>query len=314
MPAAGIGAVNAYLIDDQGGPVLIDPGWAQPATEQALGAALRTLGYTLDDVASILVTHAHKDHYTQALDLRRRFGAQVRLGRGERAAVAAHRSADGEVVEAIAVLRRCGADKLADVLAESLGARPPADLPTGMPDEWLDHGEKVGLAARKLDVFATPGHTRGHIVFRDAAAGLLFAGDHVLPHIVPALDAEPLCTAVPLRDFLASLELVRGMSDTLLLPAHGPVVESTHRRVDELLDYHGRRLDAAIAHVRAGRRTAFAVAAATPWARRGRSLGELAPVVQALAVRETAAQLALLADRGVLRRYDADGVDEYEFA
>jgi glyoxylase-like metal-dependent hydrolase (beta-lactamase superfamily II) len=37
-------------------------------------------------------------------------------------------------------------------------------------------------------------------VFADHAAGLLFAGDHVLPRITPSIGFEPVPAAQPLRD------------------------------------------------------------------------------------------------------------------
>lgn len=314
VPAAGIGTVNAYVVEDACGLVLVDPGWAQRETEAALNRALRGLGHRLADVAQILVTHAHKDHYSQAVALRGRFGTRLRIGRGEAPAIVAYESDTQERLAAIAILRRCGADELADMMAELAASSVESGVPVGAPDGWLDHGQAVPLRERTLDVFATPGHTHGHIVLRDAAHGLLFAGDHVLPHIIPTLGLELRPARSPLREFLASLELVRGMPDTLLLPAHGPVVPSVHRRVDDLLTYHEERLAAAIAEVRSGRVTAFEVAGALPWTRRARKLADLNPVAQMLAVRETAAQLILLAERGVLVAGETDGVDEYAVA
>ncbi|WP_303640014.1 MBL fold metallo-hydrolase [Actinomadura madurae] len=146
-----------------------------------------------------------------------------------------------------------------------------------MPDAWLDDGQRLTLTERGLDVFATPGHTRGHIVLRDAGAGLLFAGDHILPHITPSIGLETEPEPKPLRSYLESLRLVRGMPDTLLLPAHGPVTPSVHTRVDQLLEHHAERLEIAAAQVRAAaaRRSRWrppcrgraAGAASTTWTR-----------------------------------------------
>ena len=255
------------------------------------------------------MTHAHRDHYTQALALRGRFGARVRLGRGERLSIETV-AAGGEMRQP-ALLRRCGANALADWVTEISAERAGSMPPLGPPDAWLDDRERIGLDGRVLDVFATPGHTRGHVVLRDAAAGLLFAGDHVLPHISPSLAMEPFPEPQPLRSFMDSLELVRGLPDTLLLPAHGPVTSSVHVRVDELLAHHERRLDAAAAEVRVGRSTALEVARALPWTRRERKFDDLEPSSQMLAVLEIEAHLDLLADRGVLKVHSRDGVNAY---
>ena len=76
---------------------------------------------------------------------------------------------------------------------------------------------------------ATPGHTRGHLVFQDRATGLLFAGDHVLPHITPSIGFEGGAVDFPLRDYLESLRLVRAHAGRRLLPAHGPVTAERAR-------------------------------------------------------------------------------------
>src|SRR5438477_6767561 len=57
------------------------------------------------------------------------------------------------------------------------------------PDRWL-RGGPIELRSRTLTAIHTPGHTRGHLVFFDADAGLMFTGDHVLPHITPSIGFE----------------------------------------------------------------------------------------------------------------------------
>ena len=102
-------------------------------------------------------------------------------------------------------------------------------LGTRQPDEWIAAGQDFDLGTRTLTAITTPGHTRGHVVFADAAAGLLFAGDHVLPHITPSIGFEEAPSAAcRCGDYLQSLNVVRRLPDMRLLPAHGPVSPSTH--------------------------------------------------------------------------------------
>jgi glyoxylase-like metal-dependent hydrolase (beta-lactamase superfamily II) len=150
------------------------------------------------------------------------------------------------------------------------------------------------------------------VVFRDAAGGLLFAGDHVLPHITPSIGFEAVPSRHPLQDFLQSLRLVRSLPDMRLLPAHGPVAGSAHARIDELLAHHDDRLGRCLAAVQAGAATAFEAAHALRWTRRGRQLAELDPFNQMLAVIETRAHLELLTAQGRLDGSEQDGVVYYE--
>lgn len=308
VPAAGLHAVNAYVIEDPDGLVVVDPGWARPESERVLAGGLARLGHGLADIRHILVTHAHWDHYSQALALRESFGPRVRIGRGEKASIEAFDLADGLHPRQAELLRRAGAPEVAARIETLMIDAGERDIPWRLPDAWLDDGERVPLVSRTLDVLATPGHTSGHIVLRDAEAGLLFAGDHVLPHITPSLGLETLPEPKPLRSYLASLDLVRDMPDTLLLPAHGPVTASTHTRVEELIKHHEERLDAALAQVRAGRTTAFEVARGIPWTRRRKRLEDLDVFSQMLAILEMDAHLDLLADQGMTGIALVDGV------
>jgi glyoxylase-like metal-dependent hydrolase (beta-lactamase superfamily II) len=157
----------------------------------------------------------------------------------------------------------------------------------------------------------TPGHTAGHFVFADEEAGVLFAGDHVLPTITPSVGFELVYVDDPLGDFLGSLQRVRQLPDLALLPAHGPVGMSSHARVDELLAHHDHRLGQCRDAVAAGAATAYDVARRLTWTRHERHLDELDVFNAALASMETMAHLDLLARRGVLRREVTDGTAAY---
>ncbi|MFD1148374.1 MBL fold metallo-hydrolase [Saccharothrix hoggarensis] len=309
LPNDGLHTVNAYALDDGDGLVLIDSGWALADGEAALEAALGALGHGFEDVRRFLVTHIHRDHYTLAVALRRRFGTKVALGAGEQPSLAKviARTRDGQVRN----LAAWGAPHLAErwrTVVAAVGEDELRDYEE--PDEWLD-GSDLVLEKRTLRVLPTPGHTRGHVVFVDVDSSLLFAGDHVLPHITPSIGFEPARPALPLGDYLDSLRLVRDFPDLRLLPAHGPVTESSHARVDELLAHHEDRLAATLDAVRAGAGTAFETARALGWTRRNRAFAELDLFNQVLATAETAAHLDVLVHRGLLTTGDAGGVTVY---
>ena len=312
LPMDGLHAVNVYALTDDDGLLLVDGGWALEASRVRLDRALAALGAGVGDVRRMLVTHAHRDHYTQAVALRRENGAPISLGAGEQ-----------RVLDLLADPTRSNTGRwqvqLAANGAAGLGARVAALLDETAteaqwwerPDTWL-HGEEVHeVGARTLRAVATPGHTTGHMVFVDEAEGLLFAGDHVLPHITPSIGFEAAGADLPLGAYLESLAVVRAMPDARLLPAHGPVTDSVHARVDELLDHHRTRLDDVDHAVAAGATTAAEVAAQLRWTGRGRALDTLDPVNQVLAVLETIAHLDLLEVRGRLRVESVDGVRRF---
>jgi glyoxylase-like metal-dependent hydrolase (beta-lactamase superfamily II) len=310
LPNDGLRAVNVYVIGGPDGPVLVDSGWAIPQGLEQLRDGLKQLGAELADVKRFLITHMHRDHYSQAIGLRREFGTRVTLGAEERWSLdATMRPGRQTAEEQVVYLRELAAHEIADEMEKHRGKlnRDEWELPT----DWFTNGEQIDANGRSLEVVETPGHTRGHVVFYDTPAGLLFSGDHVLPTITPSIGFEPAMTDDPLGAFLASLAIVRARPDALLLPAHGPVSPSAHARVDELVEHHRLRLDTMAAVLGWGVDTAAQVAAKVTWTRRERSLDELDLFNQFLAVCETGAHLNLLVSQGRATMTTTDGVRHY---
>ena len=314
LPNDGLRAVNVYALADGDGLTLVDAGWALAQSREALTSALAGLGAGLPDVRRFLVTHIHRDHYTQAVLLRREFGMRVALGRGERPGIEELARPKRDRRRQHDQLLRAGAREIVEQLERY---EPPDGLGEyEFPDDWIDDGAQILVGEgrpeqRVLEAIATPGHTRGHVVFADPAAELLFAGDHVLPRITPSIGLEPVPAASPLADFLTSLELVRSRPDAVLLPAHGPTGMRVHQRVDELVAHHAKRLDTTLAAVQDGHSTAHEVAGVLLWTRRDTAFADLDLFNRMLATIETAAHLEVLVERGLVTAEDQDGIRHY---
>lgn len=312
LPMDGLRAVNVYAIESDDGLTLIDGGWAIEVARKLLEDSLASVGYDVRDIKRFLVTHVHRDHYTQAVTIRREVGSHVSLGIGDKPTLDLIHAVD-EVDEDphISMFIAAGALEIGRQWGEfTKNSTPDLDL-WGYPDRWLDSDLEIPVGNRVIDAVHTPGHTQGHYVFADQPGGLLFAGDHVLPTITPSIGFEPVLATQPLGDFLGSLTKVRGLPDLTLLPAHGPVAPSSHARVDELLAHHDERLGLSVAAIAAGASTAYDVAGHLPWTRHGHSLSDLDVFNAALATLETRAHLELLVARGELTSADEAGVRHY---
>jgi glyoxylase-like metal-dependent hydrolase (beta-lactamase superfamily II) len=317
LPGDSLKAVNVYAIAGEDGVDLIDAGMALAQARERLTEALGQLGYGLGDIRNFFITHIHQDHYTLAVELRTTLRGKITLGEGERINMQAIRDVEAGRSELgfIEMLSAMGAAELAERVRQFVApVRASRErLRWSDPDIWLADGAQLDLRSRTLRAIHTPGHTRGHVVFHDEAAAVLFAGDHVLPHITPSVGFQPSITKLALRDYLGSLRLMLTLPDSRLLPAHGPVCESTHDRVNELLAHHETRLEQTLAAASAGPVTALQAAAAIPWTRRQRKLADLDPMSQVLAIGETAAHLEVLVIRGQLvRQTSPDGVNTYK--
>jgi glyoxylase-like metal-dependent hydrolase (beta-lactamase superfamily II) len=313
LPLDGLRAVNVYAVTDRNGLTLIDGGWALDAARRALVGGLAQIGAGIGDIHRFLVTHSHRDHYTNAIAIRREYGTPVLLGAGEQRTIEVLTTeVDRGYPGQLALLRQHGAGAIVDGLIDAgFGSR---DVSDGYepPDEWLASGRQFPVGDRTLEAISTPGHTRGHMVFVDRSAGVLFAGDHVLPHITPSVAFEVQPSRLGLRDYLASLRLVRSMPDMDLLPAHGPTGTRVHARVDALLAHHDRRLAEIAEVLSAGSSTAYDVAAEIGWTSRRRKFADLDLFNQMLAVFETALHLELLVAQGVAAATEVDGVRIFE--
>ncbi len=340
LPSDGLRAVNVYAIEAGSGLVLIDSGWALANALEQLERSLAAIGAGLPDIRRFLVTHMHRDHYTQAVEVRRLFGTPIALGEGEKPSIDGLLSGEFRPLRAqLAILQAAGAAGVADRLIELTSGSLTVRSPTGSsgfdglspghpalrpgttvgaalgyeaPDEWICGQQVFEIGTRTLTAVETPGHTRGHVVFADADAGLLFAGDHVLPHITPSIGFQEAPSAEPLREYLQSLNVVRRLPDMRLLPAHGPVSPSTHARIDELTEHHAERLRIMADVLSGGERTGYEVAQSVAWTSRQRKLGDLDLMNQMLAVCETVYHLDLLAAQGAaISQTGEDGIRRY---
>ncbi|MEN3308566.1 MAG: hypothetical protein V7603_4768 [Micromonosporaceae bacterium] len=307
LPMDGLRAVNVYVIETEQGLVLVDGGWAIEESRTLLEKSLGQVGFGLADITRFLVTHVHRDHYTQASVIGREYAAHVSLGIGDKPTLdLLHATGERSGDPTAEVLRSSGALQLAAQWRAFTDGQVPDLALWRYPDAWLEGDHPIAIGSRTLDAVHTPGHTQGHFVFADHAAGLLFAGDHVLPTITPSIGFEPVPVEQPLRDFLGSLTKVRQLPDLRLLPAHGPVSPSSHARIDELLDHHETRLWHCLEALGGGSGTAYDVAGLLGWTRHERRLADLDVFNQALASMETKAHLELLVARGQATRTETD--------
>ncbi|HTR70458.1 MAG TPA: MBL fold metallo-hydrolase [Mycobacteriales bacterium] len=310
LPNDGLRAVNVYAITGDHGPVLIDSGWGIQQSRDLLRDGLAELGAEVSDIAHFLITHVHNDHYSQAIHVRRETGVRVTLGAQERYSLELARRLSGSpIAEMTNPLIALGANELLEEFRAKVGRPDASDLE--LPDDWSNNGDLFQANGRTLETVETPGHTRGHVVFYDNDAALLFAGDHVLPTITPSIGFEPARVHNPLGDFLNSLAIVRARPDAMLLPAHGHVTASVHTRVDELVEHHRVRLDTMAAVMGEGADTAWEVAGKVTWTRHERVLSDLDIFNKYLATCETGAHLELMVSQDRATVKEVDGVRHY---
>ena len=73
----GLGHVNCYVLEDERGIAVVDPGLPGPESWDFLVDRLGRAGFTVDDVHTVVVTHSHPDHFGGAMRLRYESGADI---------------------------------------------------------------------------------------------------------------------------------------------------------------------------------------------------------------------------------------------
>lgn len=188
---------------DSRSAVVTDPGGDVPT----ILARLRQLGV---NVEAILLTHGHLDHAGGVEELRAALGPR----------------ADGTPVPVIGPDRR-DAFLLSNISKQSASYGIPG-MRDAHPDRYLEEGEVLELAGRRLEVLLVPGHTPGHVVFFDRAGRLLIGGDTLFAGSVGRTDFPYGDGPLLIRSIRQKL-LPLG-DDVTVLPGHGPVTSIGEER------------------------------------------------------------------------------------
>jgi len=250
-----------YLIaGDDGSLHLIDTGYDGDENWRLFRRALDGFGLSLDDIASVFVTHLHPDHLGMTERLRAASGARIGMLRREQLGLAA--VAAGGLTPPEGLLEGWGVPperrpELSIPLGADLVAR---GIPT--VDVSYEPGETLQVPGREIEVMWTPGHTAGSASLVDATAGLVYTGDTVLPKIFSGLglgdrglpgsasDDAANGPTNPIADYLASLTSLARYDDFEVAPGHGYRFRGLIERNAQLAEHHLHRSRAAAAVIR----------------------------------------------------------------
>ncbi|MDQ4038521.1 MAG: MBL fold metallo-hydrolase [Actinomycetota bacterium] len=298
--------VVPYALEIAGGLVLIDSGWNDDQSWDALVDGLATMGASVPDVRGVLVTHAHPDHFGLAPRVRAVSGAWVALHPADRHMLAADTGeAERRITRGLGWLNAMGAEP--EDIESWLEHRDLAmgTMLVGLPDRELNHGEVVAdVPGFELTAIHTPGHTDGHVCFLERNRQVLFSGDHVLAKISPNINTLGSMLGNPLAAYLDSLRLVGNLDVELALPAHVEPITVVQERVAELLLHHEHRLVEILQTVLDDADlTTRDVASRQPWKR---GWDGLIGQMRRSAMGETHAHLLELTARGLVTQIDCD--------
>jgi glyoxylase-like metal-dependent hydrolase (beta-lactamase superfamily II) len=316
----GLHAVNAYLLADDHGFVLVDcgiygRGRRSPDTQQGAGSdhgwtelvgALDAAGAEPEDVTRLVVTHHHADHYGMAARVLQAAGCELWMHARARQDLDVYRHPESRARRLRALLEAHGVGP--DESSELAGYEDWRAYVAAVvdPDVDLHDGQEMAIGTRKWTVLHTPGHARCHVCLWCEDEHLLVSGDHLLPGVTPHIDAGGEAED-PLGDYLSSLERVEDLAPGLVLPGHGRPFEEGAERARATLRHHERRLGAVLQVIRHEPKSARAVSDEIFGA-------SLLDFHRRLALGEALAHLTYLERRGEVERVREDGTLLYSKA
>lgn len=299
IPSSSLRYVFVYAFETNRGIYLVDVGWNTDDAYSALTDGLAQMGGSLGDVAGVMVTHIHPDHYGLAGRVREASGAWVSLHPADAALVQERYGDTGDLLTRVGnMLATWGApaSELEELKNASMPVRNLVEL--AVPDVLLDDGERPEVPGWDLSAIWTPGHSPGHLCFWEGNNRLLLAGDHVLPRITPNIPFHPQASANPLGDFLASLDKVGAYQPDEVLPAHEHRFVDLAGRIAELHHHHETRFAEVLAAIADGVTTTWDIAQRMSWSRPWQ---EIQGFMRRAAVSEASSHLRALQHRGVIR-------------
>ncbi|MEM2925567.1 MAG: MBL fold metallo-hydrolase [Methanocellales archaeon] len=279
-----VGSVNSYLLKSK--PLtLIDTG---PKTIEALSAlelGLRKMGYSLDELGKVIITHGHLDHHGLAKIIKAKSNARIYVHARD-AEIVSH--FESEIQRYLKLFEefsiRSGMPR--DLFAKVAGYfKTIAEACESVEVDFLiEDGDFIDLNDLKLRVIHTPGHSPGSICLYLEDYGTLFSGDTLLKDITP----NPAITPEDggLLDYLKSLQKLQGLDLEVIYPGHGEAIEHHRELILKTFVHHEIRKNQVLKAIASRPRSIFEISKAI--------FGELPISEILLGVREIAGHLEIL--------------------
>lgn len=307
------GSINVYAVRGNDEWTLIDTGWNDPAFFDEFESSLGKVGVSPDKITQVIFTHIHPDHYGLAGTLKNRFGTKLFTHRCSENAIAERYYARENHIRELGRwhLQHGGNKENYDAVIE-MSSKLTGHVVPVMPDVFLEGDENINIGQYTFEVIWTPGHDRDHICLYERENKLLFSGDHLLPNTFPHIGIHAETADNLLGDYMTSLQSIRNMDVTTVLPGHEHVFDNYAARIDELLAYHQQMKTSILETVRNEPLNAYQIAASIQWSDPPITLDQLPPVVQAGIATKTIAYLrSHVADNKVAEEVDKSGLTVY---
>lgn len=232
------GPFNWYVIAQSGRLTIVDAGF--PGHQRILVRGIQALGFQMQDVVAILLTHAHADHMGFAEKVRKATNAPVYIHRDDRQAAQRPRQLPWHGLLSNAwrpyVFRMLGHAARNGVFT----------MPAITRVEIMQDGQILDVPG-KPHVLHAPGHTPGEVAFYLPESGILFSGDALITRhlLTGAYGAPQVAPRILTHEYLTafrSLDRFCDLGTVTMLPGHGKAWRGNIRdAIISVRDAQGRR-------------------------------------------------------------------------
>lgn len=313
IPDNPLGFLNAYLVEGKDGYLLVDTGWYTQEAFSALEGELKKLGLVFTNIAQIVCTHVHADHFGLAGRIKQVSpDTKLYTHRWEGVLIESRYIKFAELREKMGVFLHHHGVPRPDLRPLQSASMPVLEWVTvTMPDVFLYGGETLSVGHFNLEVIWTPGHSPGHICLYEPERRILFSGDHILPVITPNVSYHVQSGDNPLGDFLNSLNKLRHLPANVVLPAHERIFHDLPGRIEEIMQHHERRKKEIYQVIEHQPQTAYLISSKITWDVPGMTWEQFNPMDRRSAVTETVAHLEFMRYEGTVERVLQDDIIFY---
>jgi glyoxylase-like metal-dependent hydrolase (beta-lactamase superfamily II) len=231
--------INLWLMQSGGTWSIVDTGFNYADTLEHWEKILAD-----KKIGDIFITHFHPDHFGLAGYLSEKTGVTIKMTRAEYAMAQSLMQTDKLQEVYLPYYTEAGISGV--LMSELMEKRLTYKKIVSKPPEKVDYvkaGDKITLGGKEWEVVHGGGHTPEHACLYNAEDKIFISADIVLPDITPNISYFPGSND-PVHEFLECLEAIKTIvpDDVIVLPSHGVPFKGLHRRIDEIIEHHYKRL------------------------------------------------------------------------
>lgn len=265
LPNNPLQALNAYVIKGEDKSLIIDTGFNQKESREALFGGLKELDIRIEET-ELFITHLHADHSGMA-NIFEEAGVDIYINK-----------VDGDLVNEMTKdswWERFDEYKVLFDLEKdntSFKEHPGYKYSLKSPIDFkhLEEGEKIGIGDYVFELISLPGHTPGQMGLYERKHKLFFCGDHILDRITPNIGFWGLEDNT-LGTYFKSLDKIYDFDIDYLFTSHRSILRDSKKRIDELFLHHKERLNEILDVLEEGELTVRDVASKMSWRIRARN-------------------------------------------